>query len=155
MPAKPNQKSLSDKARLNYSKVVESAELTDIALISSHFQIDEEYYTALGNAAEESEQLDFFCQYRLSRVSYNKKNKILFGQFNWKTSAKKKDTSLLEVDATYTIYYKCNKRVTQEAAKQFVSRVGRFATFPYFRSLVGFYSSASNAQLPVLPVLKD
>lgn len=155
MPTKPNQKSSSDKARRDYGKVVESAELMEITLVSSHFQIGEEYFKALGDAVEESKQLGLYCHSKLSRVSYNSKEKILFGQFEWKTYAKKEDTSLLEVNATYAIYYKCSKRVNKEAANQFVSRVGRFATFPYFRSLVGFYSTASNAQLPILPVLKD
>ena len=148
-------KKSSVKARREYSKVVESAELMDISLFASDFLIEDGYFEILGEARKNRQQLDFFCQCKLSVVEYDTDSGILLGQFDWKACAKKDETKLLEVNGRYVICYECKSKVNAEAAKRFMSRVGRFATFPYFRSLVGLYNTSSGAELPVLPVLKD
>ena len=59
------------------------------------------------------------------------------------------------VNARYMIVYKTSRNVEKEYAIAFLKNVGRFATFPYFRSLASHYSSASAADFPILPVLKQ
>ena len=143
------------QARLEYNRVVKTVSLQDIRLLSSSFEIEAEYFEALDDAQTEEEALELSFGSELSLVSYEAEDGVLFGQFEWNAHAERDEKQILDIRATYLIVYDCDEGLNEDAAKKFVARVGRFATFPYFRTLVGFYSTESSTGLPILPVLKE
>jgi preprotein translocase subunit SecB len=85
---------------------------------------------------------------------YSAEKGILAGDFKWHVDVRKGKQKLVSVTATYSIIYRNVPRVEEEHAQAFLSRVGRFATYPYFRALVARLSAEANANLPILPVLR-
>ena len=143
------------KARVEYNRAVRSASLQDIRLIASSFTIEAKYFEVVEDAQTDEETLTLSYGSELSQVSYDEDSGVLFGQFDWNATAEKDENQVLNIRAAYLVVYDCDEELDEEAAETFVARVGRFATFPYFRTLVGFYSTASSTGLPILPVLKE
>lgn len=142
-------------ARLEYSKVVKSAALRDIRLLSSSFVVEEEYFEGREQGDTEDEKLSFAYGCERPMVSYDAEDGGLIGQFEWNANAKREDTVVLKISGTYVIVYDCDEGLDDDATRRFVERVGRFAIFPYFRNLVGVYSTASAIEVPILPILKE
>ena len=155
MNAKDNSPAESKLARLEYNRVVKSVSLHDIRLLSSSFDLEAAYFEILESAKTNDESLELIFASELSLVSYEEDSRVLIGQFDWNAKAEKEENQILNIRATYLIIYDSEEELDEEAARRFVARVGRFATFPYFRTLVGFYSTASSTGLPILPVLKE
>lgn len=88
------------------------------------------------------------------RIGYEKDDGLLAGAFAWDVVVKKGNTKLLSAQATYMVAYGDVPDVDEEPAFAFVERVGRFATYPYFRSHVAHMASQAGADVPVLPVLR-
>ena len=134
---------------------MKSAELLDIRLLSSSFVVEEAFFEDKEGEAEADRQ--FACAYgcELPHMSYESEEGGLLGQFEWKANVTRDDTEVLTISGTYLIAYQCDQGLDEQATTRFVDRVGRFATFPYFRALVGFYSTASSIDIPILPVLKE
>ena len=149
------QRASAAQAREAYANVVKSAELRDIKLLASSFVVE----TALfeyeeGEAvSDESLALTYGCE--PPNVSYEPTDGGLLGQFEWRANAIRDGTEVLTISGTYVIAYRCGQGLDEKATARFVERVGRFATFPYFRALVGYYSTASSIEIPILPVLKE
>ena len=59
------------------------------------------------------------------------------------------------IKSRYFVIYKTSNKLEDTYVGAFLSNVGSFATFPYFRSLVATYSAAASADLPILPVLRQ
>ena len=138
-----------------YAKVVRSAELQDIKLLSSSFGVEMAYFEdgEIGHADGEKLNYSYACEQPM--VAYEATDGGLLGQFDWKVIVARDDTEVLTIRATYVAAYQCDEGLDEKATTKFVERVGRFATFPYFRALVGFYSNASSIEIPILPVLKE
>ena len=138
-----------------YNDVVRSAELLDVRLTSSKFDVKPEYYgwKDRDKAFREESALDL--EGGLKWTQYDAEHGLLVGNFDWKAGCKKNRRKLLSITATYLIAYRVLKDSEEKYAHVFLASVGRFAIFPYFRSLVSQYSAASMADLPILPVLKE
>ena len=138
-----------------YVKVVRSAVLQDIKLVSSSFVVEMAYFEdgEIGHA--DDERLNYSYGSEQPMVAYDSTDGGLLGQFDWKVIVTRDDTEVLTIRATYVAAYQCDEGLDEKATAKFVERVGRFATFPYFRALVGFYGTASSIEIPILPVLKE
>jgi hypothetical protein len=90
-----------------------------------------------------------------SDAGFDEEFGLLMCQMNWSLSAKKSRSTLLKLTAQYIIYYSGVPNVDDKYRTEFMQRVGKFATYPYFRNLVSQISWASSAELPILPVLKQ
>jgi hypothetical protein len=139
-----------------YNAVVRSAELVDIRLISSKFDVKTEYF-ALKQAEEEGEKkrIKHGFGWQLSTFSYSQERRYMLGHLEWSATSVKGRKNLLTIKATYLVVYTAGEDLEEEYVSAFLSNVGRFATFPYFRSLVATYSAAASADLPLLPILKQ
>lgn len=138
-----------------YANVVKSAELLDIRLLSSSFVVEMGIFEDDEDEAVAEKQLDCTFGCEAPNASYEPENGGLMGQFEWQASVIRDDAEVLKIGGSYVIAYQCAPDLDEQATTMFVERVGRFATFPYFRALVGFYSTASSIDIPILPVLKD
>lgn len=150
-------KSDSDKetALANYNKVVAASELSDIKLMETKFSVEMEFY-AVRDEEKTGKRLLTKRSFNNSITNpiYSSDIGILAGKFNWDVTVRKGRKRLLTLNATYLIVYHKVPEVPQDAAFAFLTRVGRFATYPYFRALVASLTSYARADLPILPVLK-
>lgn len=134
-----------------YNEIVEKAELVSITLVATNFLAKPEYYKAL---SDDDEKLRRGYGSTFSGFSYDGTSQALSGQFEWGIEATLGRKKLLHVKATYFIVYEDVPDVGNEHAEAFIKRVGKFATYPYFRALVSQISAESRANLPIMPVLK-
>ena len=155
MNAEPKDPKPSGKARVEYVKVVKSAELKAIVLLSSSFDVDRDSLEGLESDADGEINLAFSYGAEVPEVGYDTEQGEFSGRFDWYVKAEQNERAVIDIRGSYGVVYGCETELDREAVHNFVLRVGKFATFPYFRQLVAFYGSSSGLNLPVLPVLKE
>jgi hypothetical protein len=139
-----------------YDEVVRAAKLAGIKLYSSSFKINPEYYPARDEELESQKSLlNRGFTWTHEPVGFVKESGILAGVFNWGIEVKKGRKRLVSAKAGYMVIYTDVPPVDDEPALAFLKKVGRFACYPYFRSYVAQMGWAAEADLPILPVLKD
>lgn len=131
-----------------YNEVVDLANLIDIKLISSEFKASPVYYNS---DAEELRRL-----YGCDQVSgaFDGASKFLIGMFSFEAGAKYKRKWALQVKSTYLIVFSIEGEPEEGAALNYLSRVGKFACYPYFRGHYAELCSAAGAEAPPLPVMR-
>ncbi|MGX5850833.1 hypothetical protein ACWGTO_27520 [Mesorhizobium sp. PL10] len=145
--------SVRNRAREDYDAVVASAQLGDIKMIRLKFDIKPKFFQVMVLENPEpvpSSQFD----HRFENLSYNPDEGFLGGQIFWSARMMQGRSKLFSIDALYVITYEEVARVEEVHAFAFLKRVGRFATYPYYRALVSRLSAESGLNLPPLPVLK-
>lgn len=144
--------SASEKAQAlaAYNQIVDKAEIGDIRLIGLNFDIKPAYYS--GDDAGKR-KAKFNCD--IHDVSYDAESQVLGGIFEWTISVTEGRKKVLTVTAHYFAVYDDTPDVGFEHCEAFFKKVGRFATYPYFRGVVAQLSWASRADLPILPVLRQ
>jgi hypothetical protein len=148
----------SERARrvAAYDEVAKAATLLDLRLVSSKFYAKPEYYVA--NTQEDADGKPFLKRgftWRHEALGYDPEGGILSGFFFWQITVRKGRSKLLDAEATYLVSYAKVPPVEDDPALAFLRKVGRFATYPYFRAYVAEMSWASSADLPTLPVLRE
>jgi hypothetical protein len=146
----------SERARklAAYDKVAAQAQLLDIRLVSSKFSVKPRYYIVTeGDSEKDKASLKRGFTWNHSPILFE--GGSLVGFFAWSVSVKKGNMKLLSAEATYYIGYTDVPDVEEEPALAFLARVGRIATYPYFRNYVAQMSWAAQAELPIMPVLRD
>lgn len=150
-----NSAAVRDKSDVEaYNDLVAKAEIGDIRLVDVKYSVKPEYFIALHRERREEIHLNRSFEGVLSDVRYDEKTKTLGGQFDWTTKVISGRKKLLYCEAKYFVIYEGVPSYDMEVAEKYLLRVGRFATYPYFRSLVSHMSWESQADLPIMPVLK-
>lgn len=134
-----------------YNLVVESAELNDVRMIHLNFDVQPEYYQEM---MDDQSPMALGYTSSFKNVGYDPDARVLGGEIAWKVSCKKGNRRLLKCDVSFYIVYVGLEKVDDEHAIAFLKRVGKFASYPYLRSIVSNVSWNAGAELPALPVLK-
>jgi hypothetical protein len=134
----------------DYGKVARSARIFDLRLVSARFEVKPEYALA-GEQASSNNNFTWVH----TPLAYQADAKALSGFFTWKVEVKKGRKRTLFAEARYLVTYDNVPDVDERAAFAFLENVGKFATYPYFRAYVAQMSWNSNANLPILPVLRE
>lgn len=132
-----------------YNDVVERAELSDIKLIDLNFKIKPVYFDP-----EVRDKAKRSFNVATSNFFYDEETLMLGGMFEWEVKAEAARKRIFVAKAVYLVVYDNVPNVGTVHSEAFLTRVGRFATYPYFRSLVSQVSWASGAEVPIMPVLK-
>lgn len=137
-----------------YNSVVEHAQLLDIRLTDFKFSVKPRYYEAIEeeNAGEVSLTRTF--DHDVTDIGFDPEIGALGGRFNWTLRVLRGKTKLVSVEGSFFVAYSDVPNVERQHAEAYLRKVGRFATYPYFRSVVAQMSWESSASLPVMPVLK-
>lgn len=77
----------------------------------------------------------------------------LYGVFGFEVVCRQGRKRVLSTNATYLVSYKIQGECDQAACELFVERVGKLATYPYFRGLVASLTSQAGLVMRPLPVL--
>lgn len=141
----------------SYNSLVRGAKLVTIQLVESKFKVIPEYFSKSDN---QNKKRGFHCD--LENISLSPGEGIFFANFVWHTYVKDGKKNLLELDCDYLCVYAAEELAPGSVAvlekrnvDLFLERVGKVATYPYFRAMASQYSWAANADLPMLPVLKS
>jgi hypothetical protein len=129
-----------------YNRVVAGSTLVTIQMKNTSFDVDSNYF-----GSEESHKLHF--DRSLESCLFDAEDRSLAGFFRFTVTAKHGRKTVLKANSVYLVLYSLNFDADESAAKAFCERVGVFAAFPYFRSLVAHLSWESNTRLPPLPTI--
>jgi hypothetical protein len=77
----------------------------------------------------------------------------LYGVFGFEVACRQNRKRVLSASATYIISYKIEGDCDAGACELFVERVGKLATYPYFRTLVATLTSQAGLTMRPLPVM--
>lgn len=149
-----NDTTAKSPAVIAYDAVVAGSELRDIKMVGLKFKINPKFFSETDFTDEEASTVTPIFGSTYTTAFYDSKDGLLGGQISWSASVKKGRSKIVSIEAVYIILYGGVPEVEEEHALAFLRRVGRFATYPYFRALVSRLSSESGLNLPILPVLK-
>lgn len=130
-----------------YNKVARSAKLRRIALVRSKFFVIPQYFIEEEQA--KSPKLEYQAQ--MHNPNFDADRGTASCEWHWVIASKSKRKVTLTAEAIYVIVYSGLKECDSEAVTAYMRRVGRFATYPYFRARVSQLSWESGTNLPVLP----
>jgi hypothetical protein len=139
----------------DYNNVVSAASLEAVRLVGTNFRISPELDSIYPTAEAFSEGGGLGFGGELKNATLDDETGVAVGIFAWWIDVSHGDKQLLNLTAVYTVTYSGLKGREADAVRRFIDRVGRFAIYPYFRSLVSQFSWASEANLPILPILKE
>lgn len=132
-----------------YNDLVSHATIRDIRLIGSKFdskpeamEVAERVWTF--NIADELE--DWNCDNEKGRLT---------GIFSYTASCLDGRRKLISVNCRFLCTYNLSNLCDEEAGRVFLTRVGRFAAYPYFRTVFAVLTQQSGIMLPPLPVISD
>jgi len=137
----------------DYNAAAGSAQLGYIVLLKSEFSVESEL-VALSLSGDAQDASPSFTG-QIADFSFDAEEGVAQGVFQWDASVKLDRKTVLKLKTSYVVVYSEMKTKNAAAVFHFVRRVGRYASFPYFRQHASHCFASANLSLPVLPVLKD
>lgn len=135
-----------------YELVAQSASLRQVSLANSQFSIK---VPAFMNAEEEGADLRPAFRGEPKHQSYMPTSGMLIGSYYWTVDVKVGRVKALKMSAEYVLIYSGLSNAPEEYVKLYFAKLGRFTSYPYFRSLLAMNVSAAGVSIPPLPSLKD
>ena len=149
-PAKGSDRANIEVSPEAYNKVVDSAVLRDIKLISSTFYV----------------RPNFFDLRDKVELSINKKctdctdveEGTIVAFFSFEVHGRLRDhdeddNEVMEASAVYLAAYNVDPDSQATEAAAFCKRVGLFAAYPYFRALVAHWAADADLDIPPIPLI--
>lgn len=132
-----------------YNRIVSHATIRNIRLISTKFDLKPD-------AVEMADRIwSFQISDQLEDWSCNNEKGTLTGIYSYTASCLEGRRKLISATCRYLSSYRLSDLCDEEAGRQFLTRVGRFAAYPYFRSIFASLTQQSGVMLPPLPVMSD
>jgi hypothetical protein len=132
-----------------YNRLVAHAKVQAIRLIGTRYDIKP---TALSASRD---RWDYKISHRLVDWHCDNDSLLLRGTWEYTASCVEGRRKLLTVVATYLVTYRLNAVCDEEAGRQFLERVGRFAAYPYFRGTFALLTQQSGIMLHPLPIISE
>jgi hypothetical protein len=141
----------------HYNKVVGAAGLEEILLVGANFSVKPDYFESReqGKEGKRKPSIEYVYGCTISDASFDADTGTAGATFNWELVARRGKKNLLKLHCSYLVYYSGLKKMEKEVVLYFVSKVGRFTSYPYFRAMASQFSWASGTNLPLLPVIRS
>jgi hypothetical protein len=133
----------------SYNRVARKAKLVGLTLKSSNFFCSSEYFTA--KDSETPPKLGYSS--KMFDPAFSDERGVAKCEWKWCVSARAGRKKVLTIESTYLLIYENLEECEAAAVNRFMLRVGRFASYPYFRAHVSQISWESAAELPILPTI--
>lgn len=130
-----------------YNSLVSRARLRSIRLTGSRFELKPEGLDLDPEAWRnnvKAEAVETFLE---------PESGSLYGILGFEAVCRQARKRVLTVGGTYLVSYKIEGECAAPACELFVERVGKVATYPYFRSLVATLTSQAGLMMQPLPVM--
>lgn len=134
-----------------YNDVVKLAKLEFILLVASNFKMQPSFVGRERRTDDKRAKLSYGSV--ADSLTFSSDEGIAGCVWKWNVAGRIKNRKALTIEAHYSIYYSGLADCDEEAVERFLKRVGRFATYPYFRTHVSQISWESGADLPILPII--
>lgn len=135
-----------------YADVARTARLREMGLVESGFRLRADCFPDL---VSNPEDLTHGFGGDAEQVAFDPDDGVLFGIYSWSAEIKKGNRKALRLTAKYVIIYNNLKGQPEQYARLYLEKVGKFASYPYFRSLFAIHTSAAGLALPPLPALAE
>ena len=132
-----------------YTEFTIAARLKDIKLTDCNYSIKPQVFEAI----EDLDCLGFFGE--PTGFHFDSETGLMLGYYRWTAEIKHGRKKVLKLISEYLIAYTGVSGFEETYARYYFEKVGRFATYPYFRSDFSYHSSASGIMLPPLPSLNE
>jgi len=147
---KPNSAGLpAEFDAQTYHDLSVAARLRDIKLIKSEYSIKPEVFDAL----DELNNFGFFGE--PSGFHFDSERGLILGHYMWTSEVKLGRKKVLKFVSEYLIAYTGLENFDADHTRFFFEKVGRFATYPYFRAEFSQHCASSGIMLPPLPSLNE
>lgn len=130
----------------DYNYVAKHAKLIGLHMISSDFRIRPSFFARRNDVRLGIDNDILAC-------TPNTKDGVCIGVFEFVVKGKIGRSDAFKCSAQIVAAYSIPHDAEVEATEAFCSKVGLFATYPYFRAHLANIASAANADLPPLPML--
>jgi len=130
-----------------YNSIVARAHLRNIRLTASRFEIKPEALDLDPDAWRNNVSASVLESF------LEPESGSLYGVFLFEVICRQGRKRVLTTNATYLASYRIHGECDQAACELFVERVGKLATYPYFRGLVASLTSQAGLMMRPLPVL--
>jgi hypothetical protein len=134
-----------------YSDVSKAAELHEIKLIESHYTIKPEVFSVI----QDFEAMNHGFVGEGGSLNYDSQKGVALGDYRWAAEIKHGRKKVLKLVANYLVVYTELHDFDETHVRFFFNKVGRFATYPYFRALFSHHTAESGILLPPLPTLSE
>ncbi len=134
-----------------YAKVSMAAQLQDIKLIGSKYTVKPEIFQAVEDLESMVHDFSGVC----TGIHFDDDDGDAFGQFRWIAKIKSGRKTALKLSADFLVVYVNLSGQDLGHIEHFFNKVGRFATYPYFRALFSRHTSETGIMLPPLPSLNE
>jgi hypothetical protein len=135
-----------------YVEVARKARLREMGLVESSFKLRPDCFPDLVSRPDE---LSHGFGGDAEQLTFDPDDGILFGVYSWNAEIKKGNKKALRLACKYVIIYNNLVDQPEEYARLYLEKVGKFASYPYFRSLFAIHTSAAGLALPPLPALAE
>lgn len=132
-----------------YSELTVAAILRDIKLIKNDYALKPSIFEAL----EDLDNMGFFGE--PSGFFFRQEEGVAIGNYKWTAEVKLGRKKVLKLVSEYLIAYSGLADFEEDYVRFYFEKVGRFATYPYFRSGFSHHVSSSGIMLPPLPALNE
>jgi len=134
-----------------YGGVSRAAKIREVKLIGSTYSVRPEVLSAM----EELDRMDL--RYGGECISYTlePEDGFAFGTFRWNAEVRFGRKSCVKIKSDYLLVYTDLKNQDATHTEYFFRKVGRFATYPYFRSHFSHHVSETGLLVPPLPTLHE
>ncbi len=134
-----------------YAAISVAAELHDIKLVASEYAAKPD----IVRVAEDLENMvhGFFGE--CTSFHFFEESGLAMGQYRWTAEIKSGRKKALKLTADYLVAYANLSGQEEGHVEFFLNKVGRFATYPYFRALFSHHTSETGIMLPPLPSLNE
>jgi hypothetical protein len=140
---------MSDADVRAYNAAVAVANLVEVRLVSSSF-------VAKPHPEADKEGSSATIEDQVRAHQFNEGSGTSFTVFEWKLSGSAASPPTeLRLRADFLLVYDGLEGVDAETVERLVRRVGRFASYPYFRAFVSQMGGMGCLELPPLPMLRD
>jgi len=135
-----------------YSEVARFARLREMGLVEANFKLRPDCFSDLVTSPDE---LTHGFGGDVEQLSFDPEGGVLFGVYAWNAEIKKGNKKALKLLCKYFIVYNNLEDQPADYAKLYLEKVGKFASYPYFRSQFAILTSAAGLTLPPLPALAE
>lgn len=135
-----------------YYAVTRCAALRDICLVESAFsaRVEEVRFAQIND-----DPLHNSFGEEPPDISFDKESGLAIGRFKWSVEIRRKREKLLRLKAQFIVVYSGLEKCESDYVYLYVHKVGRFASYPYFRSHFATQTASAGVMLPPLPALTD
>ena len=132
-----------------YNVVARAAKLRHIALFQSHFTVESGYFSA--RRSENPPRPRYAGEFGTHH--FDASDGQAGCEWKWAITLTHERKKLLSIEVVYLIAYDGLKDCDEQQVVRFLRRVGRFATYPYFRAHVSQLNWEARLDLPILPTI--